>query len=79
MTLAAQHRLEDTLPWIVAPIFYLGGVAMTFLAVPIAIIMGFAMLLGLPIIWSWNWTQKRKTKRHLDHVLVNSAMVRGRV
>lgn len=79
MTLTAQHRMEESLPWIVAPVFYLGGVAMTFLAVPIAIVMGFAMLLALPVVWSWNWTQRRRTRRHLDHVLTQGVVVRGGV
>lgn len=60
-----RKRWEDWAPWATAIAFYIGGVAMTFLGVPLAILMGIAMILGLPVAYAWHWAEERRRKRLL--------------
>lgn len=77
MALSDQHKFADSVPWLIAPIFFLGGVAMTFLAVPITLILGLALILGLPVLWNDRWIPNRRTKRPLDHAPPTGAVLRS--
>lgn len=69
MSPKTERQVESSMPWIMATLFYIGGVAMTFLGVPVAILMGVVMLIALPIAWAFNWpairAQRKREKKEL--------------